>query len=142
MTQQANLPDAQVAYNTLYEAAHARVFFQKCAAAGYEPQNDAQARWMLETAGKLRLLDQHVGVQKQAQEHDPYYQASNRLDQLLARYGIQDKTAQDQHELGLRQAAVDLAGDPTLYNSILALKTAEAQQIQTQYAAWQQEQSA
>jgi hypothetical protein len=48
------------------------------------------------------------------------------LDGVLGASGFQ-KAAEDQEEaMAIKQAAADLAEDPTIYNSVLALKAAEA----------------
>jgi hypothetical protein len=86
----STLPDPQTAYNNLFAGIHQRVFFQKCAAAGYQP-ND----------------------QRQAQEE----------------------------ALAIKQAASEWAGDPTFYNSVLALKSAEAAQIQAEIENWRRQQA-
>lgn len=134
-TQNPVLPDAQTAYNNLFNAVHQQVFFNKCAAAGLYPRNPAEAQYMLNTAGKLRLLEQEVGVKQADDFNSPYAQADQLLDNVLAQHGLGGgiKQAQaDEQEMAIRQAALDLCADPTLYNSVLALKVAEANQIQEQ----------
>lgn len=144
MSQQATLPDPQTAYDNLFQAVHARVFFQKCASAGIMPRSRQEAQWMLETAGKLRTVDQAGGLQKDAQDDNdnPYYQMNRHLDQVLAQHGLDGgikAAAAQEEESAIRQLTVDLSNDPLLYNSVLSLKTAEAQDIQQQYEAWKRQ---
>jgi hypothetical protein len=141
----STLPDPQTAYNNLFAGIHQRVFFQKCAAAGYQPNDQRQAQWMLETAGKLRTVAQAQGQQKQSvDENDPYYNANRALDGVLAQYGLDGGVRQQQAQeeaLAIKQAASEWAGDPTFYNSVLALKSAEAAQIQAEIENWRRQQA-
>lgn len=137
------LPDAQTAYNNLFLGVHQNVFFRKCAASGYYPRSQDEAQWMLDTAGKLRLVDQvEPQVKAAAAQDNPYFAANQALDAVLAQYGLDGgirQQAASEEQMAIKQAASDLAQDPTFYNSILALKSAEAAQIQ---AALQQQQRA
>ena len=136
----STLPDAQTAYNNLFMGVHQRVFFQKCAAAGYAPRSQEEAQWMLETAGKLRAVEQATPVKQAADAHNPYYAANRALDGIMAQMGIGGGQQVQEETLAIKQAAYDLAHDPTFYNSVLALKAAEAAQIQAELAAYQQQQ--
>jgi hypothetical protein len=133
---QAVLPDEATAYNNLFQGIHQRVFFNKCAAAGYYPRTPDEAQLMLEEAGKLRILKQAAQV-KQAQAGSIYHYGNNALDQLLDQYGLGGSTKQaavQEEELAARQAAAQLSADPMFYNSVLTLKSAEAQYYQQQQA--------
>ncbi len=138
-TAAAALPDPQTAYNNLFEGVHARVFFTKLAAAGYQPRSEQEAAWMLETAGKLRAVSENEQVKQAGVQDNPYYRMNAGLDQILDQYGLgQSKQASyEEVELGIKQAAAQLAADPTFYNSVLSLKAAEAEQMKAEYAAWQ-----
>jgi hypothetical protein len=142
--QAATLPDAQTAYNNLFMGVHQNVFFRKCAAAGYYPRNQEEAQWMLDTAGKLRLVDQvEPQVKQAAAQNNPYFAANQALDQVLSQYGLDGGIQQqraNEEEMAIKQAAAELAQDPTFYNSVLALKSAEAAQVQAQLAEYQRQQ--
>lgn len=134
------LPDTDTAYNNLFMGIHQRVFFQKCAAAGYNPRNQQEAQWMLEKAGQLRALEQAAETKSAGDTNNPYNRVDAAIDQLMVQYGLSDNVKQAQFQeqnLAIRQIAQDLAQDPTFYNSILSLKAAEAQDIQQQLATMQ-----
>ena len=137
----STLPDVQTAYNNLFSGIHQQIFFQKCAAAGYPAHSAEEAQWMLETAGKLRAVEHAAPVKQAADQSNPYFAANQALDQVMTQYGLDDGTKQAQEEtLAIKQAAYELAQDPTFYNSVLSLKAAEAAQIQAELAAWQAQQ--
>lgn len=133
----ATLPDATTAYNTLFEGVHSRVFFQKCAAAGFHPRSTEEAAWMLETAGKLRMINEHAAVKQAAARENPYYQMASGLDAVMVQYGL-TPPAQPRVEVeaGFKQAADALAADPTFYNAVLSLKAAEGEQLRAEFDAW------
>jgi hypothetical protein len=134
----AALPDPQAAYNHLFQAVHSQVFFQKCAAAGIHPRTADEANWMLECAGKLRQISEDATVKQAAAQDNPYYRMSAGLDAVMAQYGLAGgptKTAADA-EAGYKQAAASLMADPSIYNSVLALKAHEAAQLKTEFDAW------
>ena len=131
------LPDAQTAYNNLFMGVHQRVFFQKCAAAGFQPRNQEEAQWMLETAGKLRAIESAEPVKQAADQQNPYYAANQALDGFMAQMGLTQPQQAQEEATAIKQAAFQLAHDPTFYNSVLSLKAAEAAQIQEELAALQ-----
>ncbi len=97
---------------------------------------------MLEIAGKLEAAEEQAP--KTAADQSPFGRANLALDQILAQNGIDVRhkaAAHQEEELAQREAVLTLAQDPTIYNSVLSLKTAEAQKIQAQYQAWQQQQA-
>ena len=49
------MPDPQMAYDNLFHGVHTRVFFQKCAAAGFSPRSEQEAMWMLDDEVDERL---------------------------------------------------------------------------------------
>lgn len=135
---QATLPEPQTAYNNLFLGIHQRVFFQKCAAAGYPVRSEQDAEWMLKTAGQLRQLEQAGELQKAGHdEHNPYFQANQALNQVMQRFGLAQPAQEE--TLAIKQAAQEFAADPTFYNSVLALKAAEANQIQAELAQMRQQ---
>ena len=135
--QAPTLPDAETAYNNLFNGVHARVFFNKCAAAGIAPQTQQEAQLMLDIAGDLRLAKQAAAKQADDQSN-PFVRMRQGLRSALEAkgldVGIKQAAAQDQ-DYQIKQAALDLSQDPTLYNSVLALKAAEAEDIRQRYLA-------
>lgn len=129
----ATLPDPQTAFNNVFMNVSQRVFFEKCAAAGYAPRSADEAQWMLDVAGKLEVLEQHAGVKQAAATANPYMQASQELDAVMGRFGLMAPA----HDMHLKQAALAYASEPALYNSILALAADEAQAVQAQLQAQQ-----
>lgn len=138
MSQQNLLPDPQAAYDHLFQGVHQRVFFQKLAAAGYQPESAQQAGYMLQLAGKLRLAQQEQQVKAAADGNDPYAAALSHLDGVLgdAGYGSVKQAAAEEQEWAIKSAAAELMEDPDVYNSVLSLKQAQAD-----YYAQQQQQS-
>lgn len=133
------LPDPQTAYDHLFRNVHAQLFFQKCAAAGFCPTNELEAHWMLDTAGKLRLLAESLPAKQAAAEESPYYHMNAGLDGLLsavagAEPAGAEKDAADAWA-GYGDVAARLMDDPALYNSALALRAAEAAQLRTELDA-------
>lgn len=134
----ATLPDVQTAYNNLFEGIHARVFFQKCAAAGFAPRTQEEAQYMLNTAGKLRQISELDQVKQAAAKDNPYFQMEAGLDRVMQQYGLnQPQQPQYGDDAMFKAAADSLMQDPTFYNSVLALKAAEAEQMKAEYDAWQ-----
>lgn len=136
----ATLPDVQTAYNTLFEGIHARVFFQKCAAAGFAPRTQEEAQYMLNTAGKLRQIGELDQVKQAAAQDNPYFQLDAGLDRVMQQYGLNQPQQQYSDDAMYKAAADSLMQDPTYYNSVLALKAAEAEQLKAEYDAWQAQQ--
>lgn len=136
MSKQNLLPDPQSAFDHVFSEVHQRVFFSKCAAAGLPARNQQEAEWMLNTAGNLRQLEQVSQTKQAADTDNPYYQANAALNQLMTQMGFAQPQPAEQ-VMAIKSAAADLAQNPDIYNSILALKAAEAQQIQEELAAWQ-----
>jgi len=133
----AALPDPQTAYNNLFEGVAARVFFQKCAAAGFEPRSDEEAHQMLQTAGKLRQIAESNQVKQAGVQDNPYFQMNQNLDGVMQQYGLgkTKQAAYQEAEIGYHNAATSLMQDPVFYNSVLSLKVAEAEQLKADYEA-------
>jgi len=122
----ASLPDVQTAYNTLFDGVHQQVFFNKLASYGFVPQNEKEAAEMLELAGKLRYVEGEE--EKVAADSSRVSQANVALDNVLGIPRGQDEklaAAEDEYA-AINQAAAQLAEEPAFYNSVLALKAAEA----------------
>lgn len=132
---QSPLPDPQTAYNNLFQGVRARVFFQKCAAAGWEPRTMAEAETMLNTAAKLREFDLTQTQPTKAAADSPFVAMNQDLDRALQAHGF--APAQQDVDFSYKQAADALAQDPTLYNSVLALRADEAHQIEREFAGRQ-----
>ena len=141
----AVLPDPQAAYDNLFQGVHQQIFFKKCAAHGLAPRTAEDAQWMLDTAGKLRQAEHSQSAKQAADEHSPFYRMNAALDQVLARHGLDGGIKQAQvaeEEMAIKEAAELLATDPLFYNSVLALKAAEASQLQHEFHTWQQQNQA
>jgi hypothetical protein len=134
-TAQPPLPTPQEAYDNLFQGVHSRVFFAKCASAGIRPGNADEAAWMLEMAGKLRQVSEAPAVKQAAAESSIFFQMNRDLDTVLAKQGfdVGGRRAAPA-ELGIKQAAQTLASDPLFYNSVLALKAEEADEVRKQLA--------
>lgn len=133
----AVLPDPQAAYAKLFDEVHARVFFQKCAAAGYQPRSMEEAQWMLETTAKLRTVTESEQVKQAGAQDNPYFQMNQHLDSVLAAHGLGGPSVHDQ-EVAFQKVAGQLMADPEIYNSVLSLKCAEAEALNAEYLAQQQ----
>lgn len=128
MTQtQPTLPDPQTAYDTVLQDVHARIFFNKCASAGFAPRSQEEAQAMLDTAGRLRQLN--AVAREKAGSDSPYLQMNRALTETMAKQGF-DHAALPHEEVehSYKEAAAFFANDPNLYNSVLALKVDEAEQ--------------
>ncbi len=127
---QTQLPDATAAYNHLFNNIHSNVFFNKLAQAGYPVTTKEAAADALGLAAELRQIAE-VETQKQASAN-PFGLALTGLTGVLQREGRPTHTktaaARDQ-ALAIKQAAAHIMQDPTIYNSVLALKAAEAAQF-------------
>lgn len=124
------LPDPEVAYSHLFDNVHAEVFFGKLAQAGISPENEKEAKDLLELSGSLRGV---VQAEKQAAEAESRFaHPRSRLEEILGShnvYGGQQKQAHDREAaMALDQAARYLMDQPDIYNSVLSVKAAEATQ--------------
>ena len=130
--QASPLPNPEQAYNHLFDTVHGQVFFGKLAEAGYVPQTQKEAEDMLQLAGKLRLAEQDPAVKQAAAASSPLSQAAGALDGVLTENGMDGQLKQaaaTEKEAALQQAVAHLLKDPDVYNSVLALKAAEAEKI-------------
>lgn len=110
------LPSFQDAYNTVFNSAHQNVFFSRLQAQGIVPQNEKEAQDLMMLAANLRDA---VAQEKQASSR--FSTPLNVLTHVNA--GPQDNT------LLFKQAAAQLASDPNIYNSVLALAAHEAANV-------------
>lgn len=136
MSQTNLLPDPQAAYDHLFQGVHQRVFFNKLASAGYSAESPEQAGYLLQLAGKLRLANQEQQVKAASAAHDPYAAALAHLDGVLgeAGFGSVKQAAEADEEWAIKSAAAELMDDPDMYNSVLALKQAQADAYAQQQA--------
>jgi hypothetical protein len=126
-TNQQALPSSDAAYQHLFDNVHAQVFFGKLASRGYTPQNEKQAQDLLTLAGRLRAV-----VTEKAAADNPFASAVTALDAYLGETGMdgQLKVAKAQEAAqSIKEAAAQLANDPAIYNSVLALKAQEATMV-------------
>lgn len=126
---QAALPDPKVAYDHLFGNVHAQVFFGRLAQRGYAPQNEKQAQDLFGLAGRLRAVEE---AEKTAGDDSPFSGALSALDGFLGQNGYADQAATQEHAMAIKEASAELAQDPAIYNSVLALKAFEAEQIAQQ----------
>lgn len=123
------LPAADQAYQTLHNDVYCQAFFKVAADYGVVPQSQEEAQDMLKLAANLRIVREDY-QQKQASTNR-FAQINAELDQMRPGY----KQAQDnqQADMMYRRVAADLANDPAIFNAVLSLKVAEAEQIAAQY---------
>lgn len=124
------LPDPQTAYQNLFDGVDQRVFFNKLSSLGYVPQNEKQARELLELGGKLQAVDEEVAVKQAEDSNDPFTAANRALDEVLGQNGFQSQkqAAVNEEVYAIKNAAAQLSQDPVFYNSVLSLKAHEAAQ--------------
>jgi len=130
-TNTSALPDPNEAYDHLFREVRANVFFNKLASYGRQPANEADAASLLETAAKLRTISESQPV-KQAEASGKYAQASSALDRLMGANGLDGQykqAAAQEEELSFQNYARQLAQDPSVYNSVLAVKQAQADAV-------------
>lgn len=130
----AQIPDPQTGFNNLFEGVHQRVFFSKLASLGYAPQTEKQARDLLDVAGKLRLVSEEAAVKQASDSYDPFAAANSALDGVLGNSGFSSvqKAAADEEQIAIKNAAAQWAADPVIYNSVLAVRGHEAEQLAQQ----------
>lgn len=132
---QGVLPDPKTAYDTLFQGVHTRAFFGRLAQHGFQPTSEKQAQEYLDLAGKLRLVDQDPRIKAAADANDPIAEANAALSNVLARHGLDagvKQAAAQEADIARRNIAAQLAKDPSIYNSALSLKAAEASQVAAQ----------
>jgi hypothetical protein len=139
---QATLPDPQEAYAHLFTNVHQRAFFHKLASHGIEPQTPKEAQDLLELAGKLRVAAEDPSVKQAMAGDDSRFGAANAaLDNLLGQEPAYKQAQAQEQTVAIKQAAAHLAQDPDIYNSVLALKVAEAEALMAQQGDQQDDNS-
>lgn len=117
------LPNPADAYQQLFDGVHAQVFLGKLASYGIQPTTEKEAADLFALAGRLRHVD---GAEKQAAAQSRFGGAVSALDSVL---GTSPAAAQQNAAVrsqAIKQAAAELAQDPSVYNAVLSLKAAEA----------------
>lgn len=131
--QAAALPPPDMAFQHLFDGVHQEVFFQKLAAFGIQPKTAEEASGYLTLAGKLRTTANDPTIKQAAAANSKVAEMNQALDGVLGDLGIdsgvKQASEQEAHE-ARAQIANYLAQDPGIYNSVLSVKTAEAQAIQ------------
>jgi len=124
------LPDPNTAIAQMDKLA-THFFFQRLSQHGESPINEQQAAQYLKLAATLESAESDPRISKMAQANDPIAEANTALDRFLVRSGV--KTGADQeNEIALQRQAAEIAQTPEFYNSVLSIKSAEAQAIVAQ----------
>ena len=127
------LPPPDAAFQHLFNGVHQEVFFNKLAACGIAPKTAEEAQGYLLLAGKLRATAEDPQIKQAAAATSKISQMNQSLDGVLGDLGLgggAKMAAEHEADLSRRQVASYLAQDPGIYNSVLSVKTAEAQAIQ------------
>lgn len=135
---QPQIPDETTAFNNLFYGVRNRAFFHKLASLGYAPQGpnaEKQAQDFLAMADELREFKQHPTVKQAAEAVDPIAAARRDLRTVLQQRGILDKEAAD--DAFADQAAAQFMENPDVFNSVLVMKAAEAQEVAVEHGLLQ-----
>lgn len=117
------LPDPAVAYQQLFDGVHSQVFFGKLASFGIQPTTEKEAADLLTLAGNLRNVD---GAEKQAATSSRFGGAVSALNSVIGNTPAAQQQQVAVRDQAIKQAAAELAQDPSVYNAVLSLKAAEA----------------
>ena len=132
------LPDPQNAYGFISTEVQQKAFFNKLASFGIQPSTQKEAQDLLDMAGKLRIAQQNGELQKQAENGSRFGKALSALDNTMSRNPRVKQAAEREHDHAVRQAVAQLAGDPDIYNSVLSLKAAQADEAAAQLGLYNQ----
>lgn len=121
------IPDQDSAFNNLFHGVRLKAFFHKLASHGLVPQNEQQAQNFLKLAEDIRFYKQHPQVKQASDAADPVAAAVHDLQAHMQQRGLIQKSAGD--EIFINRVADEFAADPTVFNSVLSLKVAEAQDV-------------
>ena len=121
------LPNPVDAYNHLFQNIHAQDFLGKLASEyGIQATTEKEASDLFAIAGQLRT---HENPVKQAADQSRFGDAASALNSVMESTPAgQQKLAYTQ-DYAVKQAAAELMQDPSVYNSVLALKVEEAAQL-------------
>lgn len=114
---------AEQGYNLLHAKIYSPVFFNKLAAHGIQPKNQAEAAAMLDAAGKLRILYDAEIEKKAAAKSSTLTKLSAALDQRLAAMGLAQPAVLPEGEIpaAINKYAADAAKNPEYAAAVLAL---------------------
>lgn len=132
----ALIPATDVAYNELFARVHSPVFFQKLAAAGIVPSNDVEVQQLLDLAGTIRDFEGKTSA-KTAAASSPYSAPIAALNQLLTSQGLDGgikQAAAREQDAALQNFTEAVIADPLVYNSVLRLKSDEAEAVREKFA--------
>mgnify|MGYP003681252876 CR=1 FL=1 len=105
----SSLPNPQDAYNQLFHNVHAEVFFGKLASYGIQATTEKEA----------------ADAEKQAAESSRFGGAVSALNNITTQPTTPAQRYQAQGQ-AIKQAASQLAQDPSIYNAVISLKAHEA----------------
>jgi hypothetical protein len=123
MSHESQLPDPAQAYQQLFDNVHSQVFFSKLASYGIHPTTEAEVRDLFNLAGQLRHVS---GSEKQASSQSRFGGAVSALNSVLGATPAGQQQNAFVRDQAIKQAAAELAQDPSIYNAVLSLKAAEA----------------
>jgi hypothetical protein len=124
------LPNPNDAYGLLSSQVHNQAFFGRLGQHGISPRTEKEAADLLKMAGQLREagFDSHTEKAQAADADSPITKAAAQLDQILGNPQVQQN-----HDQAVKQACAQLASDPNIFNAVLSLKAAEAEQVAAQF---------
>lgn len=124
-----SLPTPQDAYGLLSNQVHNQSFFGRLGQYGISPRTEKEASDLLKMAGQLREsgYDSHAEQTQAADNASPITKAAAQLDNLLGSQNVKQN-----HDQAIKQACASLAQNADIFNSVLALKAAEAEQAAAQ----------
>ncbi len=135
-TQEVQLPDQQTAFDTIMGRLHNQIILTKVSAAlGMPIRTEKQATHILATAMKLEAAEEADLAKQAAAGGDFFASADGALDRALAQSGIDITKVASAADNAVLATVDDLMRDPTVYNSVLVLKSAEADAISAQLEA-------
>lgn len=130
MSQSDGIPDADTAYQNVFQGAYGRVFLDTLASRGYGAATEKDAMDLFALGNQVAAATEAAAVKK-ASDGGRFAGAVQDLGRVLGNAGLPDPVKQaaagDMDRAALHVGAA-LAEDPVLYNSILALKVAEARE--------------
>jgi len=124
MSQSQQVPEltGEQAYNVLFENVHMPVFFSKLAEDyGVVPQNEQEAKQLLDLSDKLRVAQSQEQTKSAGQRNEFLDAAGHELDRAI--YGEAPQTE------SVQQAIYEMAQDPLLKEASLTYQDAVAADI-------------
>lgn len=117
------LPSADDAFARLFNDVYQNVLFHKLASYGIEPTSDAQRAAMIESAMRLRAMEEESAYKAAEDGSDPFVAANEYLAGLA---GESPRVKQAAQEEAIGNMAAELMRHPDYYNSVLAIKAKQA----------------